>query len=178
MSEYPSQQNHHETPPSATLFDDDFILYGITKTPEENASAEPAEPSRGAAIEIGARAVAAVENIMATYNQLNKTEGARKTSAYVGNDFSRRYSKPEATLEGMGVKGSWMIHRNRADFDYLNNEAGMRQAGFSEAEINTEKEQLKNALVQKYGPNRAYAGERKKFITKVKRSARNADKSR
>ena len=130
----------------------------------------------GASVELGARAVA-ISNIMSTYNQLNKNMGARIVSEIPNSSFNQRYRYPEEITEQMGSKASNMLHANKNDFDVLNDTEGMIRAGFSAEYAESQKAGLKRGLVNKYGPGKAYAPERKKVVTKIERTVKRSQKS-
>lgn len=149
-------------------YDDARRLLGLKtptyETPESTVSSD------GASVKLASRALAA-SNIMATYNQLNKTMGARIASQQPGNDFVKRYDHPEQVTEHMGGKASGMIHRNDADFDTLNATKAMIEAGFDEEMVIRQKDILKRKMINKYGPGKAYAPGRRKFITHLNKNS-------
>lgn len=124
----------------------------------------------GASVSLGERAVA-LANIMATFNQLNKTKGARTITHTANNRFEARYSEkgedPSAVIENMGRRAAIMIHHNELDYDVLNANQAMIAAGFNEKYVERQKNDLKKELVNVYGPGKAYVQHRSKVIRKA-----------
>jgi hypothetical protein len=173
---------------SETLFDDALINEMADKVGSQDEAhrmlglippryERQPEPTRGAAVELGARALA-VHNVMETYNQLNKTMGARIVSERFDNEFDQRYSHPAEVRERMGEKAASMIRANKDDFDTLNASADMVKAGFSTQVVERQKRQLTTDLLDKYGPGKAYATDREKVVNKLSRTAKRTSRLR
>jgi len=206
MSEYASGINNlppekpirvHRIEEGNALFDDNFayvehlvdqgISYddarrelGIEKpsyqTPEviedPNVDLHP-----GAAVELGARALA-ISNIMDTYNQLNKTRGARMVRDYTNNPFDKRYKRAADEMqEIMGIKASVMIHRNKEDFNTLAATSEMIEAGFTEEEAAAYRNGIEKKILNEYGPGKALADDRKKLVKRVSHTAQTVNRS-
>lgn len=201
MSEYAHRRSQSEpSPQTDTLFDDETFdaidrlvdVRGISydearrivsakssyERPEpalssrvpEAPSSSPIEAPRGASVDLAARALA-LENIMATYNQLNKTMGATITSQYPDNAFEARYAHPEEVRENMGRKAAGMLHRNEADFKVLSAAADLIAVGFDQDEVTRQERRLKSELLDTYGPGKVYAPTRKRLVRTAKRTA-------
>ena len=123
----------------------------------------------GIAVELGARALA-LHNIMATYNQLNKTRGARITGEVAGNEFDQRYQHPDEVRENMGRKAAKMLHFNKADFETLNATHELIAAGFPVNRAADQERQINKDLLDKYGPGKVYADTRSKVVIKAQRA--------
>lgn len=189
MSEYMQSQKKGTTDTlDNTLFDDKLLddmadkvgsydearrLLGIETPLYERP--EITVHHEGASVELGARALA-THNIMDTYNQLNKTMGARIVSEQPGNEFNQRYRHPEEVREHMGDKASKMIHENNDDFDTLNATSDMIKAGFSQESVDQQKAQLKRDMMNRYGPGKAYAPERNKLVNKLSKTAQRSSR--
>jgi len=182
----PKQETQFET-----LFDDDTfdkvehivdtqgLSYGqarqivgsepIYETPEVKTKTPSGD---GVSVELGARALA-LNNVMATYNQLNRTRGANIVSQYPDNEFNTRYRHPEEVREHMGGKAAAMIHFIKEDFSVLNATDELIAAGFDAKSVIRQEDTIKKDLLNKYGPGKAYARDREKV---VKRAAKTAKK--
>ena len=163
-----------ETQPE-TLFDDNTFNKFEHIDSSEPVSITPesliVEPSDGVSVELGARALA-LNNIMATYNQLNRTRGANIVSQYPDNKFDTRYRHPEEVREHMGGKAAAMLHYNDEDFNVLNATNELIAAGFDVKSVIRQEVQIKKDLLDKYGPGKAYAGNRKRVVQKAAKTAK------
>jgi len=190
MSERRISQEDHSASLESTLFDDSIIdsmadklgsydaayrALGVSPPVYERPEIKT-ESNDGASVELGARALA-LHNIMGTYNQLNKAMGARIASQTPSSNFNQRYRYPEEVTEQMGGKASRMIHENEEDFDTLNATSQMLSSGFSTEEVDVQKARLKRDLSLQYGPGKAYAPERAKFVNKLARTAKKINKA-
>lgn len=125
----------------------------------------------GVSVELGARALA-LHNMMATYNQLNKAEGARKAHRVPGNLFDTRFARPEEVLESMGSKAARMIHDNHEDLRTLNATDELADSGlYTHAQAESQERLLARALSDRYGPGKVRAPERDKMVRKASRAA-------
>jgi hypothetical protein len=140
----------------------------IYKTPEIKSKTALDD---GVSVELGARALA-LNNVMATYNQLNRTRGANIVSQYPDNEFNTRYRHPEEVREHMGGKAAAMIHFNKEDFSVLNATDELIAAGFDAKIVNRQEDLIKKDLLNKYGPGKAYARDRKRVVQKVAKTAK------
>jgi hypothetical protein len=189
MSEYMKAQPKGDAVSADETLFDDTLLNEMTRTVGSQDQAylmlgiipprfeRQVEPTRGAAVELGARALA-VNNVMDTYNHLNKTMGARIVSERSDSDFNQRNSNPSKVIEGMGRKAAGMIHANKDDFDTLNASADMLNAGFSAQVVDRQKRQLTTDMLNAYGPGKAYAADREKVVNKLSRTAKRTSRSR
>lgn len=131
----------------------------------------------GAAVELGARALA-ISNIMDTYNQLNKTRGARMVRDYANNPFDTRYkSAANEMQEMMGIKASVMINRNKEDFTTLAATGEMIEAGFTEEEAMAYRNGVEKKILNEYGPGKARADDRKELVKRVSQTAQTVNRS-
>lgn len=132
------------------------------------------EPSEGVSVELGARALA-LHNIMATYNQLNRTMGANIVASYTDSSFDTRYRHPDEIREKMGHRAAVMIHHNKADFQTLNATDELIAAGFDKTQVERQERRIQADLLNEYGPGKAYADERKKVVKKAETAAKKAN---
>lgn len=137
----------------------------------------PEVTSEGVSVKLGAAATA-LGNIMTTYNQLNKTMGARmQNEQRQSNDFTARYSMedsyegPEKMIERMGYKATRMLVANEKDFAVLNRTDALVTAGFSKSDAETSARKAKSSLVNKYGPGVAYAKDRDTMVRRIRKIA-------
>ena len=135
------------------------------------------EPSDGVSVELGARALA-LNNIMATYNHLNKTMGANIISQIPDSEFNTRYQHPEQVREHMGGKAAAMLHYNVEDFTVLNATKELIDAGFDTTQVEMQQRAINKDLLNKYGPGKAYAPARKKLVKKVSNTAQRVNNAR
>jgi hypothetical protein len=197
MSEY-AHSTHHREPETkdGLLFDDttfDAALDRIVDTqgisyhdarrklgmPYETQAVEhPAaveqDSTEGVSVSLADRALA-LSNIMGTFNQLNKTMGARKVSQQANNEFQARYQNPDEIIDRMGSKASTMLHRNKEDLNVLNATDAMVREGFDNEDVLRSRDDIKKDLINIYGPGKAYAPDRQKVVSRAIKAAR-ADK--
>ena len=197
MSEY-AHSTHNREPETkdGMLFDDttfDAALDQIVDTqgisyydarrklgiPNETQEAEhlktvEQDSPDGASVSLAARALA-LSNIMGTFNQLNKTMGARKVSQHANNEFQARYQNPEEIIDRMGSKASTMLHRNKADLNVLNATDALAREGFDDEDVLRSRDDIKKDLINVFGPGKAYAPDRKKVVRRATKAAQ-ADK--
>jgi len=129
---------------------------------------EMPETQDGASVELGMRALA-LTHIMATYGRLNQMMGANKSKEYEGVGINARYANPDQVREGMGINAARMIHKNKADLNALNNTQELIDAGFEPEEVEWQKRKIGKELLDRFGPGKIYAPERKKFIRRIQR---------
>jgi len=144
-----------------------------TQEDEHLATVEQDSPD-GASVSLAARALA-LSNIMGSFNQLNKTMGARKVSQQANNEFHARYQNPDEIIDRMGSKASTMLHRNKADLNVLNATDAMVREGFDDEDVLRSRDDIKKDLINVFGPGKAYAPDRKKVVRRATKAAR-ADK--
>jgi hypothetical protein len=186
MSKQPTQPE--------TLFDDDMIdekiehivdtrgiSYAQARSLVELDIFKPPElkvrePEDGVSVELGARALA-LHNIMATYNQLNRTRGARITSEYPDNEFDARYDYPERVIAGMGRKAAAMLHHNKEDLRILNATDELIAAGYDPRLAQLQERRIGNDLLDAYGPGKAHAGDREKVVKRASKTAQKVNKA-
>ena len=128
------------------------------------------EPSDGVSVELGVRALA-LSNIMATYNQLNKTMGANISSYYPNNDIDARYISPDVMRERMGKKAASMLHDNEADLNNLNATKELIAVGYEPKQVEIQRRKIGKDLLDRYGPGKVYSPVRKKVVQKAQRTA-------
>ena len=152
-------------------YDDASRMVGVSvesSAPEiQNASSA----QEGVSVELGARALA-LHNIMATYNQLNKTRGARLAGAVPGNSFDSTYRYPDEVRENMGLKATAMINSNYDDFRTLNATDELVAAGFDKTAVFVSEKAIQRNLLNVYGPGKAYAKQRSRLVKKVEKSSK------
>ena len=122
----------------------------------------------GASVSLGERALALVD-IMDYYNQANKTRGANLSSG----DLERRYGARGAheITTNMTAKTNVMSRAARRAFDTLTAESQMVEAGFDADDMLLARRQLERTITSQYGPGRAYARDRQKFVRRAEKVA-------
>jgi len=136
--------------------------------------------SEGVSVELSTAALA-LDNIMTTYNQLNRTMGARtQAEEREGSDFTARYNVdgahegPEKIIERMGYKATRMLMANENDFAALHKTKELIEAGFSTSDAEIAARIAKASLLTTYGPGVAYAKDRAALVQRIKNIPRNA----
>lgn len=121
------------------------------------------------AVNLRARAFA-LQSLMAYYNQLNKSRGASTVRQLHINPFDGRY-KGEAS----DVESNMYRKLNNADFErnieILVAADALRSNGIDEDVVELEKVTLKSRLNAAYGPGKAKAEDRRKFLNTTRETA-------
>lgn len=200
-SEYTHTESPAEyAPQSNTIFDDSIFekvedtvdkqnvsyaeartIIGV-ETPFYETPKDPEfDPNPGVYINLGTRALA-LQEIMSTYNYISRVDGVHKKRAEAGNDFDRRYANPDAVVASMNFKASMMRRNAEKYYGILNATGALVDAGYDQGQGNEgralrQEKQMRNALIDTYGPGNkgdlhAYA--RKKLVKNALKVANNA----
>jgi len=146
-----------------TLFDDN--TFANTERIISNK-----EPLAGVSVELGARALA-LNNIMETFNYLNKRMKAVVDSQSPDSKFNARYEHPEEVLEMMGKKAATMLHFNKDDYRTLNATTELIDAGFHPQKVDMQERQIRKDLINSFGPGKAHSPDRKKVVQRASTAA-------
>ena len=198
LSEYTHDEslaNHvpeEYVPASNTLFDDETfkevehtvdtrnVSYAEARTivgVETPFYETPKDPeldlNPGVSVSLGARALA-LEEIMSTFNYLSRAAGAHKIIEHQDNDFEPRYSNPDIVIQNMDRKAAAMERKAESDYSILNATNALIDAGYDPKLAIQQEKQMKNKIIDTYGPGKMHAPDRAKIMRKVMKVAKNA----
>lgn len=132
-----------------TLFDADFMQqgYSIPDVPETTVS----EAEHGAFVTLAGRAIALSE-IMKAISAANSADHASRDLNEDNSEFKRLYKgKAKVVVRGMGKRANYLTDEMTTHLNTLADTTGMRSAGFSEEDIKTEREFIKDELFGRFG---------------------------
>jgi len=109
--------------------------------------------------------VIAINGIMHIFNLQNRNRGAN--SKMGTQDITKRYFDSDSLLRNMDEKERVALKDYEKHLNTLAAVDKFRDAGFSEPDIQSEKELLRAELEHYYGPGNAYARDREKLVKKV-----------
>ena len=130
------------------LFDDDFMQQGSDSIIEQPM----AEASHGAFVTLSARA-SSIAAIMEAYSTANQARHVNAENEDPDSDFKDRYDSEQKGLanrvaRGMGYNANRLLGTVGAHLNILNDSAGMLRVGFSQAELQDIRGDMKEELTE------------------------------
>jgi hypothetical protein len=133
-------------------------------TSESDGTKGGGEVGSISSVNLADRAIA-INGIMHVFNLQNRNRGANSKEGI--QDIKKRYFDSDSLLRNMDEKERVALEDYEKHFNTLAAVDKLRETGFSENDIQSEKDLLRADLEHYYGPGNAYAPDRKKLVKKV-----------